>query len=235
MSPLLLLGCGSGLGGAVDLYGIVWDAPKGEGAVVPGAALEVLDYEQEPFASAEAAADGSFVVDVPRGEGFFLTVTGEGRAPTAFSGEAGQVDVYAGDGYPWVASTGWVDALREEFSGCPDAQLDGVVVTGEVRLYLAGVDYQSLALITTGTVNVYPEFGEAPAACYLDDEGVSSGAGERTGDTGRFAVFGVPPGPLIVEVLYDAGEENLPAQLYQYVLDAPGLVPMYPALVYAPE
>lgn len=231
----LLLGCAAGGDAAVDLYGIVYDAPKEEGSPVAGATLDVLDFDQAPFASATAAEDGSFVVEVPRGEGFFLNVRGPDELPTAFSGEAGQYPVYAGDGLPWAATADWVEGVRAEFAGCPDSTRGGVLVTGEVRLYLAGSNYQSLPTVTTATVNVYPEYGATGTACYLDDEGLSTGPGERTGETGRFAVFGLPPGPLIVEVLYDAGEGALLSQLYQFVAEPDGVVPLYPALVYAPE
>lgn len=235
MIPLILAGCTGGFDGRVEMYGIVTDAPRAEGAPVADAALEILDVDLEPFASATSASDGSFVVDVPKGETFFLQAAAEGFVPTAFSGSAGQYDLYAGDGLPWLPPTAWLDALRAEFAGCPDAELGGVVVTGEVRLYIADYDYQQLPLVTTATVTVYPETGEAHEACYLADDGSSPDAGSLTGDTGRFAVFGVAPGPVIVEVVYDDGSTTLPAMLYQYVAVADGLVPMYPAMVYVAD
>ena len=51
----------------------------------------------------------------------------------------------------------------------------------------------------------------------------------QTGDAGSFAVFGLPEGPLLLEIHTpdDVGSRSV---VYKFVVPEDGLVPLYPAL-----
>jgi hypothetical protein len=212
----------------VAMSGVVWDAPYLEGAPVAGAALQVFDEYGEVWGEAESTADGAFQVDVPAGVPFFTTVSGDGRVPTAFSGTAGISDFIAPEGFPWVADAAWMDALRVDFAACPTVNELGAVVAGQVALD------GSYEVILTASARVYAADGSELAACYLDDDGESTADATVTGATGRFAVFGVPPGEIVVDVRYDVGLSEQPVKLFWFFAPEGGLVPMYPTLMDLP-
>lgn len=228
-----LLACVNDLG-TVEMSGVVHDAPDAQGNLVEGATLSVVDSELAQVDEAVTAADGSFSVGTPAGQPFFLTLAGDGFVSTSFSGTAGIGDFTAGDGYPWIVPPTWVDELRAEFSACPSVAAEGAVVAGDVRLYIQGIEsLQTLPQVDTARVTVYPAEGDASyAACYLDDDGASVADGEDTGRDGKFAVFGVPAGGVVVEIVFEDGDGMYPSVLYSFVVADGGFVPLYPALVY---
>lgn len=235
MVLVLLAGCLPPIG-TVTMSGVVHDAPDSQGTLVEGVTVEVTNMEGVVTGTAVTDFDGSFSVLVPEGVDFFVAVRGEGYTPTHFSGVAGIYDFQAGDGYPWIAPDAWVDDLREEFSACPTAQEPGGIVTGEVRLYISGFPASGTPLIDSAEVRVYGTSDDVVReACYLDDTGASLADGVVTGDSGRFAVFGVPAGFAAVEVLYNDPSGDEVSSHPQYILDEGGLVPMYPAWAYTTQ
>ena len=226
----LLLGCNP-LPDVIAMTGTVWDEPYEGGHAVAGAAIAVLDDGYAAFDDQAADADGAFTVDLPAGVPFFLTVSAEGFVPTAFSGTAGIYDFEAPAGYPWVASEAWMDELRADFSACPTVGAEGTVGAGEVRGFVSDVAYDDLPLVLTATARAFASDGNEYAACYLDDEGASSADATETGDTGRFAIFGVPAGEVVVDVRYTDPGGTVPVELFRFVAPEQGLVPLYPALV----
>lgn len=222
---LLLLGCNP-LPESVSMAGTVWNAPYGEGARVAGATVDVLDETQNLVSTVVSAEDGSFAADVPAGVPFFVTVSAEGHVPTAFSGTAGISDFTAPEGYPWVAPDAWIAALREEFAACPTVGADGGVVAGEVVGNVEGYP-----TIQTASARLYGPGDVELTACYLDDQGESSADAEVTGKTGRFAIFGVPAGEIVVDVRYSLGTGEDPVELYRFLAPEGGLVPVYPAIL----
>ncbi|MDP2305423.1 MAG: hypothetical protein Q8P18_05305 [Pseudomonadota bacterium] len=233
LSMLLLLSACDPLPTTVTMSGTVGDTPYGGGGVVAGATIDIVDDALASIDSQTADDAGAFSVSVPAGVPFFVTVAAEGYVPTAFSGTAGINDFEAPDGYPWVASDAWFAALRAEFAACPTVNATGAVVAGEVRGNIPGTPYTDLPLVATGSVRAFGEGEIEYPACYLDDAGVSVADAAQVGDTGRFVIFGVPPGPIVVDVRYvdPAGDE--PVQLFRFVAPEDGFVPIYPALVEA--
>ncbi|MFZ5481210.1 MAG: carboxypeptidase-like regulatory domain-containing protein [Myxococcota bacterium] len=229
----ILLAC-SGLPDTILVTGTVTDAPKGQGSAVEGATVTSLDEDglvaRDPTPRDEATTyeDGSFVVEAVAGEDFFLTVSKDGYVPTSWSGSAGFVDLYTGDGVPWIAEEAWVEALRDEL---PDCVAEGAVVTGEVRQLIDGLDYDELPIVALGAVTVTDADGARHEACYFDDEGVADPDATHVGETGRFAVFGLPEGPLVVEVTIDDPAYTSVFAQYRYRAVEGGLVPMFPALL----
>jgi len=135
---LLLLACEVATT-QVNLLGTVQDAPFNGGTPVSGAALETRNREGNIVDDAETDSDGAFAIAVDSGESFFLTVSHPEYVSTGFSGVAGLDDFQAGDGYPWIATASWIEALRAEHVNCPTATAAGGIVVGEVRVAIAEV------------------------------------------------------------------------------------------------
>jgi hypothetical protein len=123
-----------------------------------------------------------------------------------------------------------LDAVRATFDGCDGAAGPGGVIEGEARLYIPGNDADTLPLVTTATVTVFDATGNEHAACYLDDDGTFDAGATVTGETGRFAVFGLDEGPVVVDIVYDTGETEPEVAYWRWVSDG-GVVPMHPAWV----
>lgn len=211
---------------SVTMKATVWDAPYGEGAVVPGARVAVGDAEGALWDAVTAGDNGAFEVEVPAGVAFFVTVEAEGHVPTAFSGTAGIADFAAPEGYPWVAPEAWIAALREDFAACPTVGDAGAIVTGEIV-----ANAPNYPILTTGSARVFTPDGGELTACYLDDDGVSVAEGTQVGETGRYAIFGVPAGEIVVDVRYADGSGQDPVELYRFVAPDGGLVPLLPTLL----
>jgi hypothetical protein len=225
MTLLLLAACADPAA-TVTMTAAVWNAPYGEGEVVPGATVIVTDEARTVWDEVRAGDDGAFTAEVPAGVPFFVETRADGHVPTAFSGTAGLSDFTAPSGYPWVAPTGWVDALRAEFAACPAAAESGAIVAGEIV-----ADAAQYPVLPTGSARVLAPDDVEYAACYLDDEGAPLADGTEVGATGRFAIFGVPEGEILVDVRYDTGTDEDPVQLFRFFAPAEGLVPVYPAIL----
>ena len=210
----------------VTMTASVWDAPYGAGSVVPGAGVRVADETDTVWDEVTAGDDGAFTADVPAGVPFFVTVTADGHVPTAFSGTAGLSDFTAPDGYPWVAPDAWIEELRAEFSSCPAVGDAGGVVVGEIVADAAGYP-----ILATGSARLYGPDDAELSACYLDDDGVSVADATEAGSTGRFAIFGVPAGEIVVDVRYDSGTDEDPVQLFRFFAPKDGVVPVLPAIL----
>lgn len=229
----LLAGCWS-LPEEVQLTGTLLDQYQGSG--LQGAQLQVHDPLGEPWSQATTGADGAFQATVPASSAFFVTFDAEGDyVPTSFTGIAGSSDQVAEEGTLYMRSTSELEALRAEFSACPQVDAEGAIVEGVVRPYLSVEESnEELPTITTAWITVYDASDTAWSACYLDDDGNSLPDGDRTGNTGRFAVFGVPTGPLSVEVAWEITDDYDLSSWYIVRAPQDGVVPMYPAWVELP-
>lgn len=231
---LPLWGCSSAAE-TVTMAGTVFDAPKGDGAPVADITVTTTDLELQEIGTTVSDQDGVFYVDVPAGEDFFVTVSGDGYLPTSFSGVAGVTDFVAGTDIPWIATESWVTARRDTFNNCPSAADAGTVVTGETRTYIAEMSLQEMPIAREVRVAVIGSDGEEYPTCYLDDDGVSLEDGSSTGGTGEFAVFGVPAGPLLVGLYYTQDNGLEQELLYRFLVEENSLVPIFPAVVYTNE
>lgn len=223
---ILLLACTTPT--EITMSGSVWTSTDGD-ATIPGATVRILDEEAATFDEVVADDAGTFSITVPAGQIFYALVSADGYVETGFSGLAGIDDFVAPDGYPWAPTEAWADEERAAFSACATWSETGPFVSGQV---LGSIGAGDLVIVETGTVTVIDEVNavEYPA-CYLDDDGESLEKGTETGETGLFAVFGVPDGPIVADVRYtDPGGEQA-VEFYQYVMPEAGYVPMYPALI----
>lgn len=229
----LLAGC---VEETVSISGQVID-DRSDGAPVSGAAVTVWDIAGATFDTATTGDDGVFSSTVPMQQMFFLELEGEGFANTAYAGLSALQDLQITDGELWMRTADDLEAIRAEFDGCaPDELGVGGVIEGEVRLYvLEGQDPDELPYVTTATVTAYTADGTVSVGCYLDDKGVSDPSMSVTGQTGRFALFNVPSGPMSVLVSYTYGGSSPHEDWHTVYVPEGGVVPLYPALATMPQ
>jgi hypothetical protein len=205
--------------------------------VVPGAKIDIYDAGTQSFGHATAGDDGKVTLHLPFGGASFVVLHADGYLPTSYSLGPFYDDGAILDRNLWLRSNGSQAALEKEFaSGCSSAGTDGgVSLEGEVRLYIEGqTDLETLPLVTTASVTAYDTEGSPQPACYLDDEGKPSADAATTGETGRFAIFGVEAGTITLEVTYVFVTGDEPTNFYFAVAEDGGAVPYYPALVFGP-
>ncbi len=239
----VLVGCLPS-GNTVTMSGMVYDVPNAAGSVVGSAEVRTIDADGVQVDAVTTDDGGEFSALVPEGDPFFVQVDGPaglGYVPTAFSGNAGLNDFDAGTGFPWVSSAEWFAELQADWEGCPGADSAGVagagvVVVGEVRMWLNVGDIDDMPVQQGSTVIVSPETGAEVSGCYHDDEGLYDEGASGTGADGLFAVFGVAPGVsgegLAVLIEYDDTSGVRRPVIYQYRAEDGGLVPIYPTFVY---
>ena len=237
---LFLLACDPPLPETVILYGAVYDAPNMTGAVLADVALETLNLSLESTGTATSAEDGYFEVNVAAGEDFFLVLDRESYHPSSFSGLSGYVNLLAGIGVPWVASEEFGASLVEDFADCSSApasvgETTGLA-TGEIRLYLQGVNPWDSPMASEASITITGSDGKTVPVCVLDDEGSSLESGTKVGATGRFVAFGLPPGPILAEVSYTSTSATVDTSQYRgYVPKAargvPGVALFYPIYI----
>ncbi|GDX81187.1 hypothetical protein LBMAG42_29980 [Deltaproteobacteria bacterium] len=225
---LLLLACDAETSSIV-FSGEVQDAPGNAGKPVEGAAVVAQNREGAVVGEDETDADGAFAVTVDAGVSFFLTVSAEGYVPTSFSGLAGLSDYTSEAGLPWLATTEWVEEQKARFAACPTAGEEGTFITGQTLQFIASVaDASSWPQLADVSVEVLGSDGETDPGCYLDAEQVSLADGESTGETGEFAVFGVPPGGINVRATVQRSSGEAGTDVFEYVAPESGLIPMFP-------
>jgi hypothetical protein len=124
--------------------------PKG---VVAGVVIDVYDASTQEFSHATADDDGAVTLQLPFGGASFLVLHADGYVPTSFSLGPFYEDWTLPDAVLWMRSESAVAALQEEFGpSCPNMEkTDGVLLEGEVRLFIDGQDLDTLPLVTTAT------------------------------------------------------------------------------------
>lgn len=191
------------------LTGYVTDSNRADAQPVVGATVQTHSAENEKLDQVQTGENGTFQAKIPFGGGFFVQIDGGAdTVPTSFTAASLYGIVEAQPGDLWTRTASQLDAIRAEFSTCPGATASGGIVEGEVRVLLPVEQLDALPLVTTATIQVIDAAGESHAACYLDDRGQSDPAATQTGATGRFAVFGVPPGVSRIEAQIFVPEEE---------------------------
>ncbi len=185
---------------------VFWPLPEGT--------ITIFDKEGVEYASTTTDLLGSFHTVGPASETIFATVDGADLATSSFTGVTGaansgalvvRLDEHQDSPLYGVPMTD-VQALHADFDGCPGADTEGGIVFGDVRV-IGIVDpvTDQEPLVTTAQALLVGENEVELSACYLDDAGGGyDPAALVTGDTGRFAIFGVPPGAWKLTVSYSA-------------------------------
>jgi len=229
---LLILGCAEP---EYFISGTITE--RSDGSPIAGADVVLRGVSGGVHAEAVADDSGWFEASMPGSQLFFLHASAEGYTDTSYTGVAAGESVEVVEGELWLRQDEDLEAIRQEFEGCaPETLGDGGVVEGEVRLYvLAGQEVEDLPLVTTATVMAFTDEGVATSGCYLADDGSSDPASEETGETGRFAIFGVPAGLISVRIQYDYNGPTLQEDWYAVYVPEDGVVPLYPALSTMPQ
>ncbi len=233
MLALLAMGC---LPTSTTMTGAVMDGPDST-APVPGADISIKTAGGAEWDATIADEAGSFEVTVPIHALFYFTSAAEGFATTVFTGISDDSPVQVSDGDLWMRSEADIETLIEQFGECAaEASADGGgVIEGEIRLLVVDTDdVTSLPLVTTAAALAYTDSGVPYSACYLDDDGNPDVDAVWTGDTGRFAIFGVPSGLISLQIRYDYGGPEEQEDWYPVYMPDDGAVPMWPALVSMP-
>ena len=206
MLGLWVLGLTGCLEDSIFFSGVVFDDYQEDASPVSEAEVRIYDALLDLSHALTAGEDGSFGVDMASGSHFYLNLSGEGFHTTAISGSAGYTDFDVSNGELWMVSDETMDQLEADFAGCPSIGEEGGVVFGETRI--AENNGSGTITYTYGLswVQVYDSEGNIYPACYLVDDldqVTYDPTADFTGLWGRFAVFGVPTGPLTVEWGYN--------------------------------
>jgi hypothetical protein len=201
-----------------QMSGMVFDSA---GQVFPLATIEVRDGYGLLYASGNADAAGVFTIDLPPFSTFFTVLSAEGHPPTSFTGFAGDGLFEVVNGTLYLRSEEEIADVSAPYSECGSGL---GIIDGEVRLAIPEQSTAELPLVETATVSAESEDGSQATACYGTEE--ESG----TGESGSYAIFGLPEGVAIVEVGLDIG--NGYTETIEHVVFVPesGTAPLYPTL-----
>lgn len=196
--PLLLLALGA-MGcpqpRSISLGGVVLDAPSGEGQPAPEVEVSLFDGDLELFDQAITDTDGSFSARAAAAQDMFLELRGAGKVTTLFAGEAGIFDMALEDGALYVLDEQRPASLADTFGDCA-GEGSGGIAEGVVRAWIPGEEDTDLSLVGNAWIVAYDADNNPTPACYLDAGGAPAPADQTlTNATGRFAVFGLQPGP----------------------------------------
>jgi len=232
---MLIFGCNVSLIEEVWLSGTLTEIDDSSAAPVEGGSVETFYIWDEDFDCAAADEAGQFAVRAPASSSFFVQTDGKGRVPSSFTGWSGIEDIKLDPGVLWARGAEDLEAIREEFIGCEGYDQEGAIVEGRVRVYLP-VDepVDALPIVTTASIYVMDEDGNTTDACYLDVDGNSDPEATLTGETGRFAVFGLEAGLAWVNITYSVDDDFEEDWDYPILLAENGTAPMYPVLVELP-
>lgn len=225
---LVLSGCG-----AVTLEGRVVAEP-GADAPAAGVTVELLDGDFAVVDETVVGDDGSFALTTPTSGFVHLVVSGEGHVPVSHPGESGQSSPYVvPDGEIFALPEAVAAAWRGAFAGCPGADGSAPMIVGEIRAPLTSDSFPD-GPPWPNSFAFRSDLDDADAgrvdACYQDDDGLADPERNRTGDLGRFGVFGVPSGPGVVSVGQDTTAGTLVAQFPVWV-PADGAILLLPAYI----
>lgn len=229
---LLLMACSARL---VEVSGVVSDAHSGKSHPVPQAEVFSHDWTTELIDQDTSGPEGFFSVMATRGAPLYLHLQAEGYVDTMIWGSTGQEDFKVDRGVVWLQTLEAAAEVETLFAGCPGIG-EGATIEGELRANVYGYDVVDgeWPLVATGRIELYTEAGDTLSACYLDDEGLGyDPSAEETGQTGRFAFFGVPEGRVQIHAEMGEGGQIVSEQDYLgWALDgtwvpfAPLYVPM---------
>lgn len=233
MLALLALAC---LPTSTTMTGAVMDAQT-NGSPVPSAEITIRTGGGGEWDATTADASGTFEVALPTHAVFYFAAEADGFLPTVFTGVTDDNPVEVTEGDLWLRTQTDIDAIIAEFGDCAveASASGGGIIEGEVRMQVVETEeVDGLPLVTTASALAYTESGVPYQACYLDDEGVASSEALWTGETGRFAIFGVPSGLISLQLRYDYGGTDEQEDWYPLYMPDNGAVPMWPALVSMP-
>ena len=230
---LLLMACSARL---VEVSGVVSDAHSGKSHPVPQADVFSHDWTTELIDQDTSGPEGFFSVMATRGAPLYLHLQAEGYVDTMIWGSTGQEDLKVERGVVWLQTPEAAAEVETLFAGCPGIG-EGATIEGELRANVYGYDVVDgeWPLVAVGRVQVSTEDGTELSTCYLDDEGLAYNPdATETGQTGRFAIFGVPEGRVQVHTEMGSDGQDLSSQDYVGWMSEGSVLPLYPLYVPLP-
>lgn len=229
---LLLAACSSG---EVTIYGTLYESADADADALADGTIQIREDDGQAYGSAaHTDALGEFSALAPGGATIFAEIGGRDDGVTAsFTGTTGvgeTLEVNVDEHVLYAFSQEDLDVWRDLMDGCPGAG-EGGAVLGEVRMSELSQGGEH-PLVTTAWVEVEAANGEVWEGCYLDDEGTGwDPDAEWTGETGRFAVFGVPEGAYTLTVRYAISDDYHAASWTPLWVPEDGVAPRFPAWV----
>ncbi len=230
---LLLMGCPQQTPEEVTISGYVSDNP-GSTNPLEGVTVSVMDLTFEEQDSVVTDAEGFFSVVTTAGVPVYFDLQAEGYARTAHSGNAGLNDWTVALGQLWLESEDDLSELQALYAGCPGVGEEGGLIGGEVRFWLEGYEPDDGAwpLATTAFARAYSSEGDSFDSCHLNEEGTAYDPEALvTGQSGQYAIFGGPAGPVTLTVGYVIEEQPTWAAEYQIYVPDGGIAPLWPSYV----
>jgi len=230
IAPLfVLLAACDGIPDEVTLQGTVFSDP-GTTERLGGATLTSHVLDGGEHASTTADDEGRFELLAPSNATVFVDVEAQGHVRSSFTGVTG-IDgaMIVPDGTMYAITEATWDEWTSLFDGCPGVGEGGASI-GEVRISnLSDPSTGERPFVTTAVVTLEDSEGETYEACYLDEEGAAyDPEAEVTGASGRFAIFGAPPGEYLLVVAYETAEGVWSGDHYPVRITEGGVTPMFP-------
>ena len=202
--------------------------------VVPNASVEIRAWDGSFLETLETDDVGTFQVDIPPYQEFFVIVSSDDHPPTSFTGYSGEGEYAVPNGTLWVRTFDEVESVASEFTTCSgNEEVETGFIEGKARLYIAGTPVSDLPTLTTATASAEQNETVTYEGCYLPSTDEESGEiveSDMTGDSGQYAIFGISEGltKLTIELDVDGEVEEYPYWVY---VPANGVVPLRPTLV----
>lgn len=215
----------------VNISGQVADGRGAEAQPIPEVKVRTFDNVLYEVDSVVADGRGWFQAQVVANADMYIEVSAPGFATAGFAGVAPAVGTAIDFGGLWTTSDAEMAVLDSEFDGCAQ---EGALIEGEVRLSVQGFtpeNGEDWPLAVTAWARAYDAQGNSYYACYLGEEGVYDPEATATGDSGRFAVYGAPTGPVTLEVGFDVAEQTS-SQIFYIFVPEDGVVSLYSVYLY---
>lgn len=228
---LVLAGC-TRAPNLVSISGQVADGRDADAEAIPEVQVRTFDNVLYEVDSVVADGRGWFEAQVVANADMYIEVSAPGYATAGFAGLGPAVGTAIEFGGLWTSSDEDMEIIDSAFYGC--AQDEGALVEGQVRLSVQGFtpdEGQDWPIAITAWARAYDSQGNTFPACYLSNEGAYDAEAVSTGDTGRFAIYGAPTGPVTLEVGYDVAEQTSSQLFYIYVPED-GVVSLYSVYLY---
>jgi len=217
----------------VIVAGRIGAGPGPDAAPLADAEVSIVDLDtRERIVVGAANDEGEFQLLVPAGLDVVALVRSPSTVTTAFPGVTGFIDVTFDDGSLYGLDPQTVAAWRTDFEGCPGA--DGrTALIGRMEFTNLESEKDGGRPIAGGGRAELFRADESFQACYLDpDEEVYDPAADRTGSTGRFAIFDLPRGISTLDVRFEwapeAFDSAAPVPIWVPDTDEEVVVPFLP-------
>jgi len=225
---LSLLACNN-IPDVVTVTGEVYDSPADDSQTVAGVEVTFFDGAMEVVDQFVTSDSGAFSAIGRSGSPLYVSMKAEGFMATAISGSLGFEDYDVPDGDLWLRSNEDHSVVVEEFDGCENMSDGDGAVEGEILMAVPGEGGSYKAWVETAWVTAVTADGVEHRACYLDDDGVFDPEATMTGQTGRFAVWGVS-GPVMLMVGYSISDQPYWSGNFYIYVPEDGVAPLYDAL-----